>query len=348
MVFPLSVIVPNFNDARFLPTALDALLSQSEPAQEIFVVDDASRDESPEIIKDYARRYSVIRPVLLDRNVGVVAIMNRFAREAKTDFIYFGAADDYVLPGYFDTARHMLEKHPGAGLCSALCKVVDEPGRDRGVFHSPVPMRRAGFIDQEQGRSLLLHDDSWIMGNTAIYRREAILAEGGFNATLHGFSDGFMHRLMILQHGVCFIPQPYVCLRQRKGSMSDRTNTDPDLLAKVISSTTELMLRDPKHRFPPGYAEKWKQRMRFGALRSQLGRSWIKRSYLSVFGLAGIDHAIVVSLLALRARKLAESYLFLRLRAFDLWAMIDRRVFRERHFSQAGANRDQLVCNCLL
>lgn len=327
MAFSLSVIVPNFNDARFLPMALDALLSQSEPAQEIFVVDDASSDQSPEIIESYARRYPVIRPVIRPRTQGVVATMNQFAREATREFVYFAAADDFVLPGYFATARSLLEKSPRAGLCSALCRVVDAAGNDLGLFSSPIPQTDSfGYIAPERGRELLLRHDSWVKGNTAIYRREAVVAEGGFRPELHGFSDGFMHRLMILEYGVCFVPVPFVCLRQREGSVSDRTNTDEAKLSDVITVGAELMGNDPKHRFLAKYIARWRQRTLFGAARTMLGRNLFSSGSLEALGLTRLDHAIVKTLLALRAQRFSQVYLFLRMRPYDLMSMARRRL----------------------
>ena len=59
----LSVVLPNYNHARYLPRALDALLSQELPADEIIVVDDCSTDASQEIVSRYEARYPSIRLV---------------------------------------------------------------------------------------------------------------------------------------------------------------------------------------------------------------------------------------------------------------------------------------------
>jgi len=327
MTFSLSVIVPNLNDARHLPGALDALLSQDQPAKEIFVVDDCSDDDSRRVIEDYARRCPAIHPVFRTRTMGVVAAMNEFARKATGEYLYFAAADDRVLPGFFAAVRDQFETHPGAGLCSSLCRATDEDGKDLGVIHSPRPSRTESiYISPGEGRRLLLGHDSWVIGNTAVYRREAVLAEGGFVPELHGFSDGFMHRLMILKHGACFMPKVFACMRQREGSISNRTNTDPAILADVLNRASILMREDPDRRFSPAYIERWRRRTRFGAMRLQLAGAAPTFRAMRQQGLSAADALLVRALTAARLRRLAGVSLFARMRPFDILPMVQHRM----------------------
>lgn len=335
MGFSLSVVIPNHNDSRFLPTALDAVLSQSVQPLEIIVADDASTDGSREVIGTYAARFPTIRPVYLEQNRGVIAIMNRFAEEAAGDYIYFAAADDFILPGFFARSQVLLERHPQAALCSTLSLIADTTAQERTPLVSPVPDTDDGFIDRETGLRLLLRHDSWVNGNTAIYRRDAILAEDGFRPELEGFSDGYMHRLLIAEHGVCFLPEMLACWRWREGGMSDRTNTNPEILTRVVNATVRLMQEDGKSRFPAAYIERWRRRTLFGALRACFARGDFGVMGSEPFGLGQFDIAIARMLLSLGVRLPAEFYLFLRLRPFDLLQLAARRFRRIMHSPRA-------------
>ena len=59
----LSVIVPNYNKEKFLPVCLDSILRQTYPNIEIVIVDDCSKDSSPEIIRAYEKKYSNIKTI---------------------------------------------------------------------------------------------------------------------------------------------------------------------------------------------------------------------------------------------------------------------------------------------
>ena len=90
----LSVVVPNYNHARYLKAALDAHLEQTEAPCEVIVVDDASTDDSRAIVEDVAARNPRVRLIRVARNGGVNAAMNLGLREAGGDFVCFSAADD--------------------------------------------------------------------------------------------------------------------------------------------------------------------------------------------------------------------------------------------------------------
>jgi glycosyltransferase involved in cell wall biosynthesis len=67
----LSVIMVNYNHGKFIGEALDAILSQSYRPMEIIVIDDASTDNSLEIIQQFVRRDLIIRLIRREKNMGV-------------------------------------------------------------------------------------------------------------------------------------------------------------------------------------------------------------------------------------------------------------------------------------
>src|SRR5512146_981209 len=106
----LSVIVPNYNHARFLPSSLGALLSQDCQPDDIIVIDDASTDDSVAIVQSLIAEHPHARLVRNQRNQGVIAALNAGLGMARGDLIYFGAADDVVLPGFFSRSGSILEQ----------------------------------------------------------------------------------------------------------------------------------------------------------------------------------------------------------------------------------------------
>jgi glycosyltransferase involved in cell wall biosynthesis len=73
----LSVVLPNYNHAPYLPRALDALLSPDRPPDEIIVIDDCSADTSREIVTRWAANHPSIRLVANNRNMGVIPTLSR-------------------------------------------------------------------------------------------------------------------------------------------------------------------------------------------------------------------------------------------------------------------------------
>lgn len=100
----LSVIVPSYNNAPWLPRCLDSILDQSFRDLEIIVVDDGSADESPAVIREYERKDSRIRG-FFQENAGVTAARLAGVAQAAGSWITFVDSDDVIEP---DMYRRLL------------------------------------------------------------------------------------------------------------------------------------------------------------------------------------------------------------------------------------------------
>lgn len=92
----MSVVVPVFNEERFLGFCLDSLINQSEHEIEIICVNDGSKDDSISIIKDYLAQDT--RVVLIDnkKNMGAAYSRNKAIKKCRGKYIMFVDADDYL------------------------------------------------------------------------------------------------------------------------------------------------------------------------------------------------------------------------------------------------------------
>ena len=91
----ISIIINNFNYARFLRQSIDSALGQTHPRIEVIVVDDVSTDESRDIIRSYGDR---VRPVLHEKNGGQGAALNSGFEASRGEVVIFLDADDYLYP----------------------------------------------------------------------------------------------------------------------------------------------------------------------------------------------------------------------------------------------------------
>lgn len=97
----ISVIVPAYNIAEYLPRCLDSILNQTYSNLEVIVISDGSTDGTNEIIKKYADKDSRIVPVY-KKNSGVSDTRNKGLSIAKGDYIGFVDGDDYIEPEMYE------------------------------------------------------------------------------------------------------------------------------------------------------------------------------------------------------------------------------------------------------
>src|SRR6185295_19151753 len=88
----ISVIIPAYNQARWLPECIESALQQTLTAHEIIVVDDGSTDDTREVVSRYPVRH------IYQKNAGVSAARNRGIQEATGEWIALLDGDDYWLP----------------------------------------------------------------------------------------------------------------------------------------------------------------------------------------------------------------------------------------------------------
>ena len=104
----LSVLVNNYNYARFIGEALEAILNQSYRPSEVIVVDDASIDNSVEIIQQFVKRDPIVHLIKNEKNMGIFYNLNKFFSIASGEYVYLAGSDDRILPGFFEKSMKLL------------------------------------------------------------------------------------------------------------------------------------------------------------------------------------------------------------------------------------------------
>ena len=125
----VSIGLPVFNGARFLPRALDSLLAQRGVTLELIVCDNASTDETAAIAATYAERDSRVRVSRSAVNLGVERNFARALEQASGEYFMWAACDDWWAPDFAARLVAALERLPGAVVAMSAVDRVDETGR---------------------------------------------------------------------------------------------------------------------------------------------------------------------------------------------------------------------------
>ena len=118
-----SVIIPNWNGARFLPTCLEALKRQTYPHLEIIIADNASTDGSQALI---ASQYPQVRLVQLPENRGFTGACNAGMRAASGDYIALLNNDTEVDAGWAAAVVDAFDRHSEIGIVASKMLLFDQ------------------------------------------------------------------------------------------------------------------------------------------------------------------------------------------------------------------------------
>jgi hypothetical protein len=120
----VSIIVVNYNGARWLDACLGRLVAGLPRDAEVILVDNGSADDSVAMVRE---RFPAVRVVQLGRNHGFAGGNNRGADVARGRYLAFLNNDTEAQPGWCDHLRRALETDPGVALATARIVFLDDP-----------------------------------------------------------------------------------------------------------------------------------------------------------------------------------------------------------------------------
>jgi len=215
----VSVIMPTYNRADYLPQTLDSLRAQSLQDYELLVVDDGSTDDTADLIRS---RPEPIR-YLWQENAGPAAARNRGLKEARGEFVAFLDSDDLWRPRFLEAMTDCLEGNPGLDI--AFCKFVtiDDQGRIlRGHHKKP----HAGKITEP------LFASTFITTPSVLARLQVIRDAGGLNPSMPTNEDYDLWLRLSLNHRFGYVDEP-LCLRRSHPGTQSRNNSPVPLVRKA-------------------------------------------------------------------------------------------------------------------
>jgi glycosyltransferase involved in cell wall biosynthesis len=213
----VSVVVPVYNGGRSIRQTLTSVLAQTRSDIEVIVVDDGSTDDTAEIVRTFTRRDSRVR-LLRQSNGGVAAARNRGIREARGDFVAPIDADDVWLPEYLERQVAALEAGgPAVTFCYAGFFRLDEANR---VMQLP-----RGHGAPSADYISLLRRNLVGCGSATVFRRDAVLAVGGYDESLRarhaqGCEDWKLILMLASRSTGTSVADPLVGYRDRPDAMS--------------------------------------------------------------------------------------------------------------------------------
>lgn len=209
----ISVVMPAYNASRYIHEAIESILNQSFEDFEFIIIDDASEDNTSEIIKSY--KDSRIVFLQNQKNLGVARTLNRGIDGAKGRYIVRMDADDISVPRRMERQLGFMEVHPEIGISGGWVQLF-------GI--GPPSKARVPTDPQEIYAYMLFETPMWHV--TAIMRRELLEKyQLRYDPTFSRSEDYDLWRRAIQHFHIANIAEVLVRVREHGGSAT-RANWD--------------------------------------------------------------------------------------------------------------------------
>ncbi|MFH2019604.1 MAG: glycosyltransferase [bacterium] len=229
----VSLLIPTYNSVKYLALALDSAFAQTYDNIEIIVHDDASTDETPELLSKY-RNLASVRLIRTDKNHGMVNGWNYLTKLARGKYIKFLASDDLLAPTCIEELVTAMEKHPHAVIATCRRQVIDESGNVLNTLR---------FADKDQlvdGKVYAHQVLTTIRENkigepsAVLYPTKLVNEAGEYDPQFSQFTD-FEYWLRLLEFGdLVFVNKPLCSFRTHSSSNSSKAILDGRFIDEIF------------------------------------------------------------------------------------------------------------------
>lgn len=229
----LSIIINNYNYARYLETAIESALHQTDPPLEVIVVDDGSTDDSRQILAAYAGR---VRTVLKE-NGGQASALNAGFAVSTGEIVIFLDADDALLP---ETAERVVEAWgPDCAKVQYNLAIVDEHGVPTGKQVLSPQLRLSAADIRRRVQVKGSYETPPTSGNAfarSFLQHVMPIPEHEYRIS----ADGYLFTLAPLYGSVIHLPEPLGLYRRHGQNSWALSRLAPELMARYVELSLQL------------------------------------------------------------------------------------------------------------
>lgn len=217
----VSVIVPNYNHARFLRQRMESILGQTFQDFEVILIDDCSTDNSREVIESFRDNPLVTQIVYNDQNSG--SAFRQWVKGialAKGEWVWIAESDDWAETEFLETMMQAASEHPSCGLAYAWSYRTDESGKllwdvadnKKTLFH-----RGEAFVCEK-----LVCSNVIVNVSSCVFKRELFRPEkAGLYENMRLCGDWLFYVLLAEQADVVEVQSPLNYCRRHGTNISE-------------------------------------------------------------------------------------------------------------------------------
>lgn len=245
-MYQLSIIIPTYNYAQFLPALCAGIFPQLSPALELIIIDDGSTDNTVAYLatKTQQAHFHYYR----QKNAGPGAARNAGAQRAKGEYLLFLDADDCLTEGALDIYLEKIASNPKVDFFLGASQSRTEQGQIRRAALRPLsPSKQKNFI------AYLLTKKLSIVAGSFIVKKSVFFEIGGYSTALKNREDLRFFAYLCAKYQGESISHYLVTVYKHQDSLRHQDNCDEEeiysLVNTIFNEDLPVSLRPYKRQF---------------------------------------------------------------------------------------------------
>ena len=221
----ITVLISVYNGEKYLKEAIDSILNQTFKDFEFLIINDASTDNSEEILKNY--KDSRIKIIFNKKNLGLTKSINKGLKIAKGEYIARQDADDVSSSERLEKQVRFLDTYPDYAAVGSFTKIIDEKSKVICQLERPVYF-------QEIKRALML--DNCITHGSVMIRKKCLLEVGFYDEAMKRSQDYELWLRLSEKYKLANLPEYLYSWREHKENIEAKFLSEQKMfveLAKV-------------------------------------------------------------------------------------------------------------------
>ncbi len=215
MTEPLvSILIPNYNYARYLPECLDSVLSQTYNNIECVISDNASTDNSWEIIESYKEKFKkrgyIFKTFHNEKNMGSSFNCIQCRDNSTGDYIYYLCSDDSIEPTLIESAMNVFARSDEIGLVIFNRNDMDE----KGIKKESIPFYNESCIIPGEAQAAVFMMAGVAVFSQCIYKKSKLKMITSLDKNARFVGDWYLNFRMCMVSDVAYIKKPLYNYRQ--------------------------------------------------------------------------------------------------------------------------------------
>jgi glycosyltransferase involved in cell wall biosynthesis len=202
----ITVGIPCFNHAKFLPACVESVLNQTQEVDEILILNDASTDNFTEVATRLVAKDSRIKIMAFPENMGCQEAKTQMAYRAEGDFFVVLSADDTLAPTFIERCMAEFEKNPWLEFVASQTDFIVEDGSPLQGEHPFLTIPKAVNRTREEWLEALRPGNHYF--GAGIYRTRMISDIGGWKKEFKVIDDYEMYLKILQREPIAIVEEP--------------------------------------------------------------------------------------------------------------------------------------------